>query len=66
MLRAPYFLFSLQYPLIHLLRLCHLALIFIEKIQVVDSVECECIPRVLYLDYGKHHRRLSSQLHQKL
>ena len=47
MLRAPCFLVSLQYPLIHLLGLSHLALISIEKAQVVDGVECGCMLKAL-------------------
>ena len=45
MFRTPYFLVSLQCPLVHLLRLSHLALISIEVAQVVDGVECGCMLR---------------------
>ena len=42
MIRTPCFLVFIQCSLIHLLRLGQLALISIEKAQVVDGVKCRC------------------------
>ena len=36
---------SLQRPIVHLLRLAELALVRVEKAQVVDRVECRCVLR---------------------
>ncbi len=45
MTKIPCFLLCLQCPLVHLLGLSQLALISIEKAQVVDGAECGCMLR---------------------